>query len=353
LNTLIKKLTKQFSVEFVAFLYDSYVILFHVALQIIFYLEKNAVLQYLNIVSISIYVILFIFFLFKKIKIVYIVTILEIVIFGLICNTLLGKELLFYTYSIAVMPIMIVYVYYSRCIIKIKDHIYLYTILTFISLATMFFSELSIDNSKAIYQLSNKTIKYLFFANSLNIISAVIFGSVLFLIIAISMHNRYEKIIKENSYLAEHDTLTGLLNRNALNTQLDLLKENNIEFGIAIADIDDFKKINDNYGHDCGDYILKNISNIFSDYYDDELKMYRFGGEEVVFVYTKKEDIFNLFEDIRKKINLHNFSFNEQKIKVSVTFGVSIKGNDFESLFKEADEKLYNGKNNGKNMVVH
>lgn len=81
------------------------------------------------------------------------------------------------------------------------------------------------------------------------------------------------------------------------------MKNKNVKFGVAIADIDDFKKINDTYGHDCGDYVLKKIANILGKYPTDKLKVFRFGGEEIIFIYTNDFCVYDLFEKMRKEIN--------------------------------------------------
>lgn len=131
------------------------------------------------------------------------------------------------------------------------------------------------------------------------------------------------------------------------------LKNKNVKFGVAIADIDDFKKINDTYGHDCGDYVLKKIANILGKYPTDKLKVFRFGGEEIIFIYTNDFCVYDLFEKMRKEVNSYNFIFNKHKFRISMTFGISPLGDNFDELFKAADELLYVGKKSGKNNVMY
>ena len=66
------------------------------------------------------------------------------------------------------------------------------------------------------------------------------------------------------------------------------LEKEDETFGIVVADIDDFKKINDLYGHDCGDFVLKEIAEICISKLDENINIYRFGGEEILFIYKDK-----------------------------------------------------------------
>ena len=353
MNFLFKKASNMFSVELVTFLYDLYVFIFHVILQIVFVYEDIPILETINTVSIIFYLFLFVLLIYDKITVIYISTILEIIAFGLIGTILLGREVLFYTYNVAVIPIMAIYAYYFMCTIKKKNFIHLKTSLAFLIFFILFFSEFLFFGKKSVYLISQKAISYLFFLNSFNLITAIIFGCVLFLMVAVSINNKYEKIINENIYLATHDALTGLQNRNALNEELVILKNKNVKFGVAIADIDDFKKINDTYGHDCGDYVLKKIANILGKYPTDKLKVFRFGGEEIIFIYTNDFCVYDLFEKMRKEVNSYNFLFNKHKFRISMTFGISPLGDNFDELFKAADERLYVGKKSGKNNVIY
>ena len=91
-----------FSVELVTFLYDLYVFIFHVILQNVFVYEDIPILETINTVSIIFYLFLFVLLIYDKITVIYISTILEIIAFGLIGTILLGREVLFYTYNVAV-----------------------------------------------------------------------------------------------------------------------------------------------------------------------------------------------------------------------------------------------------------
>jgi diguanylate cyclase (GGDEF)-like protein len=162
---------------------------------------------------------------------------------------------------------------------------------------------------------------------------------------------------------ADYDELTGLYNRNRLRFLLDhnfdTAKNGESSFGVAIMDIDDFKKINDNYGHNAGDYVLEHLSNVVENIVkkcEGQIIAGRWGGEEFLVIYqgNNKEDFFMLLEYLRSKVGDADFLYERNRINVSITIGMALfNGEDsVEDLVNNADMKLYDGKHNGKNQVV-
>lgn len=166
----------------------------------------------------------------------------------------------------------------------------------------------------------------------------------------------YNQKIKE---LASIDPLTKLKNRRAmmeyLNTKIDATDAIPC-FCIAIADIDHFKKVNDTYGHDAGDEVLKHISGILAEYMKTRGTVARWGGEEFLF-YLKQEngdEALRELDELRAIIQRAEIVYKDQKIPVTMTFGLqeytSYKPLDY--TISHADQKLYQGKENGRNQVV-
>ena len=116
---------------------------------------------------------------------------------------------------------------------------------------------------------------------------------------------------------------------------------------------DDFKKINDTYGHNCGDYVLNFIAqkmkNICS-----KCVMSRWGGEEFLIHNGTHDSTHEVLEKLRREIENSECIYKQQKINISLTIGVAQRNadGDIEEWIKRADDRLYYGKNNGKNMVV-
>ena len=122
-----------------------------------------------------------------------------------------------------------------------------------------------------------------------------------------------------------------------------------------MSDIDNFKKINDQYGHNAGDYILVSIANILREACDDII-VSRWGGEEFLILVSgiDEDQVLAGIEKLRKNIESEDFVFEDRHIKVTITSGVAAraKGQSIDNWINDADNKLYTGKNTGKNKVV-
>ncbi len=159
--------------------------------------------------------------------------------------------------------------------------------------------------------------------------------------------------------LAQEDFLTGLANRRSLYNQYEYMKyRSKSEFSccIAIGDIDDFKQINDEFGHDVGDAILVQISQIIKSMTRDHDIVCRWGGEEIVIVMPNipKNLAFTRLEKIRQKIEESSVKMRGKEVYCTITFGLYYHygEGDLEQLISQADQLLYMGKRNGKNQVV-
>ena len=181
----------------------------------------------------------------------------------------------------------------------------------------------------------------------------------LFALFYTSRSNRKQK---ELSKQAEYDELTDLYNRYAINQLgsklIEETKQNNQSYNIAILDIDFFKKVNDVYGHNSGDIILKIIGKILKSYSAKDIISGRWGGEEFVLLAPSTVS-YSDFLDTMKKINIKvaksKFKIeNDQEIELTVSIGsASIKPDiDLESAVAIADERLYKAKNTGRNKVI-
>lgn len=160
----------------------------------------------------------------------------------------------------------------------------------------------------------------------------------------------------EQIFKSAIDPLTGLYNRNQF--EICLAQEFNrgqrykTPFSIAMIDIDYFKKVNDTFGHQFGDYVICEISKIIQNSLRKTDTVYRYGGEEIVIVMpeTNKEQAQLPLEKLRKTIETH--SFKGEKITVSI--GVSNYTENFHTkteVLKKADDMLYKAKQNGRNQI--
>lgn len=161
---------------------------------------------------------------------------------------------------------------------------------------------------------------------------------------------------------ANVDPLTGVLNRRPmefiLNNQYQISKISNRPVSIALLDIDDFKKINDSYGHLVGDCVIKQVSSILQKSLRKSDLIFRFGGEEfLIFMpFTEKRDAFKVMEKLRKKIEEKDIICGKNTIKVTVSVGVegaTLHPNEtVNDIIERADKKMLRAKRTGKNKVV-
>ncbi|MDD2830198.1 MAG: diguanylate cyclase [Sulfuricurvum sp.] len=162
--------------------------------------------------------------------------------------------------------------------------------------------------------------------------------------------------------LASHDPLTGLKNRLNLEQELEGLinhyKEHHRPFAVAMIDIDWFKKINDNYGHDIGDVVLIELSKLIEQNIRPEDSAYRAGGEEFVIIFNRIEDYkaVEKMEDLRLLIEEHHFVSARESLKITISGGLYhpnwIKPESIQKVLKLVDEALYEAKHSGRNQII-
>ena len=158
------------------------------------------------------------------------------------------------------------------------------------------------------------------------------------------------------SVMAHMDQLTGLYNRRYMMEHLEGLTETvTPDHWIAMVDIDDFKQINDVYGHSCGDYVLSELCGTMRDVCGEGCTLARWGGEEFLITSSDTNAIASeILEKLRRSIELKYFSFQHKKVPVTITIGAAHyqEGQSLDSWIQSADKKLYIGKNGGKNRMI-
>lgn len=163
------------------------------------------------------------------------------------------------------------------------------------------------------------------------------------------------KILEQTSNI---DPLTKVFNRRALISYLKSIcsnKETPHILHVLMIDIDNFKTINDNYGHIAGDKILIFIANILKKTLRDGDKIFRFGGEEFTITINRNTDEMSesIAQRLLKLINSNNLIYMGEKISVTASIGMTkyLKDDTPDTLISRADKALYISKHSGKNMV--
>lgn len=169
--------------------------------------------------------------------------------------------------------------------------------------------------------------------------------------------DNHDKLVDEIKRLSEEDYLTKLSNRRKIHqvieNEISRSKRYNSTFAVILLDIDNFKTTNDKFGHNAGDQLLVQITEIISQTIRESDTASRWGGEEfLVFCpHTNIDGAFSLAEKLR--VNIEKKEFEDIGYKTA-SFGVTHieHGDTVQSLIQRADEALYSAKDAGKNMVM-
>ena len=164
-------------------------------------------------------------------------------------------------------------------------------------------------------------------------------------------------LLTEKDFIAYHDSLTGIYNRHKFieefNKELKRSDRHNHNIAFAIMDIDKFKHINDEYGHNIGDLVLKTLADVIKENIRETDCFARWGGEEFVLLLpeTEQKGAIALAEKIRNAVEKKNFNLASN---VTISIGVSTykKGEALESIYSRADKALYASKEQGRNRVT-
>ena len=178
-------------------------------------------------------------------------------------------------------------------------------------------------------------------------------GSYEFKYLALTYNNIYELNTANEAklhYRAEHDALTGIINRGAFDRLKQVLKTKQAPIALMILDVDKFKQVNDQYGHEMGDKVLKKVAKLLEENFRATDHPARIGGDEFAVILTDATE--EMKPVIEEKINnMNHILLNPENDlpKVSLSVGIAFSANGFEDeLYKKADSALYVTKENGR-----
>ncbi|NNP73987.1 hypothetical protein A7P53_01230 [Acinetobacter defluvii] len=172
--------------------------------------------------------------------------------------------------------------------------------------------------------------------------------------------NRWKAREQKQRVLMSLDPLTQILNRRGLSDHYESIQQHaeiqNHPLCVALLDIDYFKKVNDQHGHDAGDQVLQKIAQILKLNLREYDHIGRFGGEEfmIIFTNTSSNMAFSILERCRKSIEHHELAYQGQIIRFTASFGLScseLYGYDQQTLLQKADLALYEAKKSGRNCI--
>ena len=176
----------------------------------------------------------------------------------------------------------------------------------------------------------------------------------------LSRYPFFRKLLETNGAATLHDSLTGLIARPFMLDFIHSLIDSSTPFTVILIDLDNFKDINDNYGHKTGDGVLSHVGESVRKFFGEDGIAGRFGGDEFMAVYFKStayDAIHHLFDQIygvhgvfRKKIEI-----NGVELFITATVGSACfpdNAQDFDGLFAKIDKALYRGKSKGRNCYI-
>ena len=317
-------------------------LILHIFYLILFIVSKLTILIYVDAAVILIYLLFYLLIRNKKYYIYALCCGNEFFAFIAVTTVMLGFSTGFHFYLIGLCIVSFFTSYFS----KTKD-IRGSIVWAGLSLAiylTLFF----VTEYNAPYYAIEKWLELTLFSTH----AFVVFGFIVaYLVVFLKYALSLEKKIMNES---RTDELTQISNRYGLYDFFDL-EEDKSSMALALFDIDDFKNINDTYGHVTGDYVLKRVAEIATTVLNDSF-VCRYGGEEFVVVLSDDEQhsFFDRLEVLRKNVEKETFEFEKVKINITITIGVVnyIEGTSLEKWVEAADKKMYSGKNSGKNKTV-
>lgn len=289
---------------------------------------------------------------------VFIATFIEILLHSVLASLLVGWDWGFMTYILGLVPLSF-YIAYTVPYFKQNFRIPLiYSAIVFVCFLIVREygvyrgAILSVDVSERFVDRI-----YLF-----NIVLTFCFLWVVALLFSLEVYYMQHHLESENTsleQLANFDPLTKLMNRrsmdNYLREAIDKAEQKGEPFCIIMADIDDFKMVNDTYGHAAGDMVLEEVSSVIIEDVRDEDCVCRWGGEEILILIRSTHEIArNVAHRICKDIAASRIDIGDTRLAITMTLGVTMyrENDDVESVVERADKSMYKGKKNGKNQVV-
>nr|MBP3598445.1 GGDEF domain-containing protein [Eubacterium sp.] len=290
----------------------------------------------------------------KNYTIALISTFLEVVMHAFFATLTLGWNFGFSLYNIGLIYVAYYYAYISP---TIRKKILMPSILGLISLFLTVMMRLYTYAFGPAY--TNYTQGFAFLVSVMNIFIVVLMIMFFASLHTIEIRRKEYELRTSNrklDQLAHYDALTKLRNRHSMSEELhSILDKSDDDYCFIMCDIDDFKKINDEYGHSCGDKVLKSVASIILNNLNEKHIACRWGGEEILILLKANIEYARLVtEKIRYEIEHQEVSCKDHTVKVTMTFGITpyLREHSFEKCISDADKLLYKGKQTGKNRVV-
>lgn len=310
-----------------------------------FWYVKATFLVYFSIPTIMVYIIGYFLIHNNKLDIYIWLVYLWILLYMSLTTIGLGYNMGFHLYSMSLIPVIFCTEYLSHQLNR--EGVKAVLISIGIALINMACTSVVVENGP-MYQVDTLLCNIMLIINASIVFGFLIIYSKLLVSMVINSEDKLKK-------MALVDRLTGLYNRHFMIDKLDTYKKNaDKKDWLAMIDIDNFKKINDKYGHNCGDYVLVHLGEVLTEVCEG-CNVSRWGGEEFLVMCEGNKVDMKIMENLRKHVAEEKFEYEGQNVPVTITIGVAgyQSNRTIDAWIQEADGKLYEGKNSGKNKVVY
>lgn len=308
-----------------------------------------------NVVSVIVYLFCSILCSAGYILPVFISIILEVSAYTITSTYYIGLRCGTYCFLFSIVPIII----YFGCFIFKGAKRWIIVVLLILNFSIFAGLYVKFGNAEPVYDMAPGARLALVLFSSFVMIFATIFYNIVHIYSSEFEVNSLEQKNKQLSADAHEDALTSLLNRRGFLPIVQNIMEDtkNNRFCVAFCDIDNFKRINDSYGHDAGDEVLRHIAGMISKEMHG-CDICRWGGEEII-ILMKNYDISiakERMEYLRRNIELNPTIFFNKRIFATITIGIEENRDIYlepEDVIKRADARMYYGKQHGKNIVIY
>ena len=326
----------------------------HAALLVIMLCAGVMPLVNFNILSVVVYLFCVALCKVGNIVPVYISILLEVSTYATLATFYIGWDSGSYCFICSLIPIII----YIGCFIFKQGQRWIIALSLLLDFALFAALYIIFVDATPVFELDPAVRTVLFIFAAFMAGFAIVFYYAVYIYASESDRTSLENENRQLSADAHEDALTNALNRRGFLPILEeMMKDKKAkDFCIAFCDLDNFKRINDSYGHDCGDEVLRHITKLIKSEITD-CPICRWGGEEIVILMKNYElaSAKEKMESVRKNIESNPTVFFNKRIYVTVTIGLAenkAEYNNSEEFIKVADERMYYGKTHGKNIVI-
>lgn len=309
----------------------------------------------LNVLSVVVYLFCVLLCKFGHIMPAYISILLEVSVYTIVSVHIIGWSSAPVCFLCSIVPIII---YFGSFLFKgaARWTVVLILVLNFGLYVALF---LGYDGVQPLYEIATPIRRGLIIFSSFVMVFSMIFYNVLYIYSSEAEKSNLERKNEQLSADAREDALTSLLNRRGFLPVVEEYMNNELTryFCIAFCDIDNFKRINDTYGHDCGDEVLRHITKMIKREMQG-CSICRWGGEEII-ILMKDYDLAvakEKMEYLRKHVEANPTVFYNKRVPATITIGLEENKDSYrtpDDIIKVADERMYYGKQHGKNILIY